>query len=114
MSDNYIGFCEEKLWCAWKQHTLSMPKRFDREAAPEPHLCFDFGTSSKMHRRAHDEPGGTMCHQRRAALRVGMGPLRDEDSYAEAARSLGCFYEKTLDGAAGQRIAKLRKLSSLL
>ena len=113
MSDDYIAFCEEKLWCAWKQHTLSMPSRFDLEAAPEPYLYF--GTSSNKLVALTTNPGGTMRHQRHAAVRSGRGPLRDKDTYAEAALKLGCFYEKILEGRpAGHRIANLRKLSSLL
>lgn len=113
MSEDYIAFCEEKLWCGWKQHTLSMPLHFDREAAPEPYLYFGADTNRLV--ALTTNPGASMCHQRHAAVRARMGPLKDEDRYTEAALKLGCFYERILDGRpAGQRIAKLRKLSSLL
>ena len=84
--DDYIAFCEEKLWCAWKQDTLSMPLRFDRDAAPEPYLYF--GTSSNKLVALTTNPGATMRHQRHAAVRAGTGPLREEDRYAEAALKL--------------------------
>src|SRR6266566_2838389 len=110
MSDDYIAFCEEKLWCAWKEHRLSVPPPFDPEAAPEPYLYF--GASTKLLVALTTNPGGTMEHQRRIAVLAGGDPLSHKDTYAEAASKIGDFYETHLTGQARQRIAKLRKLSS--
>jgi len=112
MPDDYIAFCEEKLWCAWKQQTLSMPPRFDREAAPEPYLYFGADTNRLV--ALTTNPGGTMSHQRHAAVLAGLGPLRARDDYETVARKLGDFYqhEARLNRAARSRIAKLLKLSS--
>jgi hypothetical protein len=112
MPDDYIAFCEKKLWCAWKEHRLSVPPPFDAEAAPEPYLFF--GVDGKQLVALTTNPGATMRHQRRAAVQAGVGPLREKDKYAKAAPKLGDFYETKLSGQARHRITKLRRLSSCL
>ena len=112
MPVGYITFCEDKLWCTWKEQTLSVPPPFDPEAAPEPYLYFGADTNRLV--ALTTNPGATMRHQRRAAVQAGTGPLCEKDKYAKAAPKLGDFYETHLTGQAWHRIAKLRRLSSCL
>jgi hypothetical protein len=110
MAKDYIGFCEEKLWHAWLEHQLQIPEPFDCEAAPEPYLLF--GTAGKALVALTTNPGATMWHQSRDAVKCGTGPLRESDKYGECARRLGDFYEKYLTGPPRARIARLRHLSA--
>jgi hypothetical protein len=114
MQDDYITFCEEKLWCPWKEHSRDflVPPPFDSEAAPEPYLYF--GARAKRLVVLTTNPGAVMCHQCRATVQAGSGPLSMKDTYAEAARKLGDFYEAHLTGQARHRITKQRRLSSYL
>jgi hypothetical protein len=115
MSEHYFSFCEE-LWRGWLDARLTassfVSKVFDLNAAPEPYVSFGLG--AKLLVALTTNPGATMRHQCRAAVQAGVGPLREEDKYSEAAPKLGDFYETHLTGQARHRIAKLRKLSSWL
>ena len=96
MREDYIGFCEEELWRPWRAHELAVPPPFDPAAAPEPYISFCEGANPLVVLTTN--PGATMCHQRRAAVELGGGPLSERDEYAEAARKLGCFYKRELAG----------------
>src|SRR5690348_6624378 len=115
MAEDYIVFCE-KLWRGWLDDQLTLSdfvrKRFDLDAAPEPYIYFGLGARRLVGLTTN--PGATMCHQCRATVREGKGPLHENDKYAKAAANLGPFYEKSLTGRARHRIRKLCKLSSLL
>jgi hypothetical protein len=111
MAEDYIGFCE-RLWRDWVQHQVTVPRVFDRNAAPEPYLCFGVGAEPLV--ALTTNPGATMPHQRRRRVQAGDGPLCEKDEYAEAARKLGDFYETYLTGHARHRIAKLRMLSTCI
>jgi hypothetical protein len=118
MAEDYFSFCE-KLWRGWRDHNLSVPplsasrfvrKTFDLNAAPEPYI--DFSAGAKPLVALTTNPGATMSHQRRAAVRPDSDQLCEKDNYTEAARKLGEFYQRKLAGRpAGHRIAKLRMLS---
>ena len=123
--DYYIAFCEN-LWRGWLGRDLLPPppapppaashfvdRVFDLNAAPEPYLSFGVGAEPPLVALTTN-PGATMCHQCREAVRAGNGPLRKDDDFAKAAPKLGRFYETHLTGTARNRIAKLGKLSSLL
>ncbi len=111
MADDYIAFCERCLWKPWKaQGHLEAPRPFNRYAMPEPYLYFHAGKKPLV--AFTTNPGATMCHQRRAAVKAGNGPVREADRYDDAAWKLGCFYWRKLAGrAAGRRIDSLLKLS---
>jgi hypothetical protein len=115
MAEEYIAFCE-KLWRDWLEHKLFassfVRKVFDVDAAQEPYLLFETGKNPLV--ALTTNPGATMWHQCRAAVKARTGPLREEDTYAEAARKLGDFCKTHLTGQARQRIDKLEKLSESL
>jgi hypothetical protein len=113
MTGAYIAFCEAELWVPWRAGTLTVPPPFDPNIVPEPYISFSAEARPLV--ALLTNPGPTMCHQTRAAVEAGDGPLSKKDEYAEAARKLGWFYERELAGRpAGRRISGLRKLSSLL
>lgn len=113
MLEDYVEFCEKKLWRAWKERSLRVPLPFDSDASPEPYLIFGHGPKRLVVLTTN--PGAAMDHQSRTSVQTGTGPLRDELTYAEAAPELGCFYESTLASRqAGHRIARLRLLSCCL
>ena len=111
---DFISFCEE-LWRGWLASTLDLPSfvhtAFDLGAAPEPYVRFGAGRNPLV--ALLTNPGYTMCHQCRAAVEAGDGPLSSTVEYSAAARALGRFYERELKGAAAARIAALGKLSSM-
>jgi hypothetical protein len=115
MSDDFGGFCE-RLWQDWLSASLDVSSfvrdTFDMDAAPEPYLSFKAGPQPLV--ALTTNPGATMQHQRRAAVKLGAGPLNDGISYATAAQRLGKFYEEQLGGSARRRIAGLTALSDLL
>jgi len=119
MAEPFIQFCEE-LWRDWLDGTLKLPDiilkkfGFDLDAAPEPYLHFE--TREKPLVVLTTNPGGTMCHQCRASVRAGEGPLSTSMSYEEAARALGPFYVKELPSVspARRRIEQSQKLSCRL
>jgi len=115
MAEDYIAFCE-RLWRDWQDDKVAaslLPKVFCVDAAPEPYISFDAGAEPLI--ALTTNPGATMPHQLRAAVRAAAGPFHETDKYADAAPKLGLYYdEKLAHRPAGRRIEKLRKLSSVL
>lgn len=114
MAEDYIAFCE-KIWRGWLDHRLTVSpllrKVFELDAAPEPYVSFCAGEEPLV--MLLTNPGGIMCHQCRAAVKAGDGPLSEKHKYAEDAPKLGCFYHTKLAGhPAGHRIDQALKLSS--
>ena len=115
MQESFTAFCES-LWRDWLAGTLEtspfVKAAFDLDAAPEPYISFSAGTRPLV--ALTTNPGATMPHQRRAAVRIDGGPLSTSAKYATAAKALGDFYEQRLTGPARRRIARLRSLSALM
>lgn len=114
MPEGFISFCES-LWQDWLAGRLEtspfIKKKFDLDAAPEPYIVFGSGQQPLV--LLTTNPGRTMPHQQRAAVRAGRGPLSEAIDYTTAASVLGAFYEQRLAGrAAGRRIAAMRALSA--
>jgi hypothetical protein len=108
MTGAYIAFCEAELWVPWRAGTLTVPPPFDPNIVPEPYISFSAKARPLV--ALLTNPGPTMCHQTRAAVEAGDGPLSKKDEYAEAARKLSWFYERELAGRlAGRRISGLSR-----
>jgi hypothetical protein len=111
---SYVEFCENSLWVPWKEERLSVPEPFDRDAIPEPYVYFRPDNNDPLIVLTTN-PGATMCHQCRLAVKHGSGPVRETQTYDAAARELGQFYEKELGRRpAGVRIRKMLCLSEMM
>ncbi len=114
MKPDFLTFCES-LWADWLGGRLEtsafIRDRFDVNAAPEPYLSFNAGKRPLI--ALLTNPGNTMAHQKRFAVRRGNGPLSTSMRYADAAVSLGRFYQAELKRAARERIDALVHLSQL-
>jgi hypothetical protein len=113
-TEDYLTFCNESLWQPWRAgEELPVPPPFDRDAMPEPYILFKDGDKPLNNPLVvlTTNPGATMCHQRRAAVKFGYGPLSKCDEYNdEGARKLGDFYKECLKGKARERIDKIQTL----
>lgn len=108
----------EELWMGWLKKELDVPpfisKTYDLDAVPEPYISFGEQASPLVILLTN--PGGTMDHQKRAAVEAGRGPIRSRASYADAAKDLGAFYAdpRNLGGQAHSRIQHMLKLAELV
>lgn len=105
----------ESLWRDWLDGRVRplvprLARLFDLEAMPEPWLDFDAGARPLVVLTTN--PGGTMDHQLRSAIVRGDGPIREQMSYAEAAKALAAYYQQVLAGtSAGRRIRALLEVA---
>jgi hypothetical protein len=111
---DYKSFCEE-LWRSWLNETLELSPllraEFDVDSAPEPWLTFDGGAVPLV--ALTTNPGTTMTHQRREAIRSGQSFINGSSGYQIAAEALARFYSMELHGPARTRIDSLVRLSAL-
>jgi hypothetical protein len=111
---NYDSFCEE-LWRSWLNETLELSPflraEFDVDSAPEPWLPFEAGAVPLV--ALTTNPGASMPHQRREAIRCGRSFIDGSKGYQLAAEALARFYSKELCGPARTRIDSLVRLSAL-
>ncbi len=114
LATDYESFCEE-LWRSWLDETLELSPflraEFDVGSAPEPWLPFDAGAVPLV--ALTTNPGASMPHQHRDAIRSGRSVIDRASSYLMAAEALARFYATVLSGPARWRIRSLARLAAL-